>query len=88
MVQTFIIFNEKQKVIVCLYTFWGYDAIFYLQLDLSSKLCVAVQLCQALTFMHTHAPPIAHLDIKPSNILVRLFNIILMVALLYPFILG
>ena len=31
---------------------------------------IAIQLCQALTFMHTSVPPVAHLYIKPSNVLV------------------
>ena len=32
---------------------------------------VSRQLCQAIVFMHSADPPIAHLDIKPENVLVR-----------------
>ena len=31
---------------------------------------ISLQLCQAIVFMHTSEPPIAHLDIKPENVLV------------------
>ena len=42
------------------------------QLEVDKKIHIAIQICQALTFMHTNTPPMAHLDIKPSNILVRM----------------
>ena len=40
-------------------------------MDQGAKIYMALQLCQAIMFMHSNVPPIAHLDIKPSNILVR-----------------
>ena len=39
-------------------------------MDLGNKMYIAIQLYQALTFMHTSVPPVAHLDIKPSNVMV------------------
>ncbi len=35
-----------------------------------TKMAVALQICQALFFLHAASPPLAHLDVKPSNILV------------------
>ena len=56
--------------ITILVTDSAFDPLMQLQLSPVTKCKVAVQLCQAVTFMHTNIPPIAHLDIKPSNILV------------------
>ena len=36
----------------------------------SSKSKVAVQIAQAVLFLHSAKPPTVHLDIKPANILV------------------
>jgi len=56
--------------VMLIYMWFHNILLIYLQLDLMTKFRVAVQLSQAVTFLHTNAPPIAHLDIKPSNILV------------------
>ena len=69
-----VIFSEKHQVCVCVCVcVWALESTFgvQMQLSLTLKLQISVQLCQALVFMHTNTPPIAHLDIKPSNILVR-----------------
>lgn len=29
-----------------------------------------VKICQGLVYLHTNVPPIVHLDVKPSNIMV------------------
>ena len=34
------------------------------------KVMISIQVCQALIFMHSATPPVAHLDFKPANILV------------------
>ena len=36
----------------------------------STKMLIAVQISQALLFLHTATPQMMHLDVKPSNILV------------------
>ena len=41
-----------------------------LQMDFHDKLYVAVQLAQALVYVHTATPPMVHGDVKPSNVLV------------------
>jgi serine/threonine protein kinase len=41
------------------------------RMDWSSKLTVAIQVAQALLFLHSSEPPTAHLDIKPANVLVQ-----------------
>ena len=43
-------------------------AIF--QMKESTKMHIAVQINQALLFLHTATPKMIHLDVKPSNILV------------------
>ncbi len=49
----------------------------YLQLmqinDVDKRL-MSVKICQALVYLHTNQPVIAHLDIKPSNIMARHHN--------------
>lgn len=39
-------------------------------MKLEDKLHILVQLCQAIVFLHTSEPPLAHLDVKPANVLV------------------
>ena len=41
-----------------------------LQMSSTVKLGIAIQVAQALMFLHTSEPPTVHLDVKPSNILV------------------
>ena len=41
-------------------------------MDMVSKLSVAIQVAQALLFLHTSKPPMAHLDVKPANVLVSI----------------
>jgi serine/threonine-protein kinase len=45
------------------------------KLDQDTKISMALQLCQAIHFIHNNTPPIAHLDVKPSNVLVGLPDI-------------
>ena len=40
------------------------------QMKESTKMHIAVQISQALLFLHTATPTMIHLDVKPSNILV------------------
>ena len=40
----------------------------------SAKLHLAIQMFQALVYMHNHTPAVAHLDLKPENILVCAFT--------------
>ena len=42
----------------------------FFQLTFPEKLYISIQVCQAVMYLHTSAPPMAHLDIKPANILV------------------
>lgn len=49
-------------------------SMYLIQLTTTIKIRVAVQLIQAITFLHFNHPPLAHLDIKPSNVLVRNVN--------------
>ena len=44
-----------------------------LQFTLPEKLYISIQVCQAIVYLHTSSPPLAHLDIKPANILVGFF---------------
>ena len=37
----------------------------------SNKNFIAVQICKAITFLHTRSPPVIHKDLKPENILVN-----------------
>jgi len=34
------------------------------------KIVISQQLCQAIVFMHSSEPPVAHMDVKPENVLV------------------
>ena len=42
----------------------------YIQLTYKQELSISLQICQALVFLHSAAPPFAHLDLKPANTLV------------------
>lgn len=39
-------------------------------MEFNTKIAIAVQLAQALVFLHIAQPPIVLLDVKPDNILV------------------
>ena len=39
-------------------------------LDNKRRICIAIQICRAVSFLHGRVPPVAHKDIKPENILV------------------
>ena len=41
-----------------------------MQLCDRDKILICYQLCQAVMFLHTSEPQMAHLDIKPANIMV------------------
>lgn len=41
-----------------------------MQMNYASKLTIAIQVAQAVLFLHSAEPPTVHLDIKPANILV------------------
>lgn len=43
-------------------------------MNLQNKFHILVQLCQALVFLHTSQPPLAHLDVKPANVMVSYFS--------------
>ena len=38
---------------------------------IGEKYYILTQICQALTFLHTSSPPLAHLDVKPANVMVN-----------------
>lgn len=40
------------------------------QLLKEEKFVFCIPVCQAVVFLHTHSPVMAHLDIKPANIMV------------------
>ena len=42
-----------------------------MQLCEREKVLICYQLCQAVMFLHTSEPQMAHLDIKPANIMVH-----------------
>ena len=38
---------------------------------IGEKYYILTQICQALNFLHTSSPPLAHLDVKPANVMVN-----------------
>jgi serine/threonine-protein kinase len=48
-----------------------FDAERKVQILFETKTQLAIQICQALVFMHSSEPPIIHLDLKPANVLVE-----------------
>ena len=42
-------------------------------MDNSTKLYIAIQVCQALNYLHTSKPQLMHLDVKPSNVMVSVY---------------
>ena len=54
---------------------------------LQDKFYVLVQICQSLVYLHTSEPPLAHLDVKPANVLVSSLTV-LCIVVSYKLILG
>ena len=75
-----IIFGGKHQVVCNVFSMCDVGSMpvsmytYTIQLTPTIKVRIAVQLCQAVVFLHTNSPPLAHLDIKPSNILVRMLE--------------
>ena len=67
MLVIFIQINLTERIYITVSPFLVYMSI---QLEYGEKLYISRQVCQALVFMHTTSPQIAHLDLKPANILV------------------
>ena len=66
-----LVFSEDKPFVVRVYDHWLFQAVvtILIQLTHGSKLHVIIQICQALVYLHTGTPPLAHLDVKPANIL-------------------
>ena len=88
-----IIFEKEHKVLsitilMMLMLTCIYFAPQYLTPEKFFILCL--QICQAIVYLHSAEPPLAHLDIKPANIMVsifffnRLYNCILSRKKIWP----
>ncbi len=59
-------------VIIAVFLYCAYGtSLLYQQLDRDTKLKLAIQVCQALVYLHSCTPPLVHRDLTPANILVR-----------------
>ena len=71
-----ILFNEDvervYKISVYVFHLTMYNFYFYKQMTFTTKKRFAIQITQALMFLHTARPPRIHLDVKPANILVNI----------------
>ena len=50
-----------------------------IQMDVVQKLYIIVQIAQALFYLHTSSPALVHSDVKPCNILVSNYIIIIII---------
>ena len=55
---------------IVLFALYCRNNTFYLQLTFMLRKTVAVQIAQAIAFLHSTTPITVHLDVKPANILV------------------
>ena len=67
-----LIFGKEQVSCMFSYIFSApYTCCIPQWLLIGEKKYILLQLCQALVFLHTSSPPLAHLDVKPANVMVR-----------------
>ena len=65
------LFSETDKLEVRMQCLFNMQPITICQqIDDVGRRLMSVKICQALVYLHTNNPAIAHLDIKPSNIMV------------------
>lgn len=69
------------------YIFLHINDFLSLQFTFPEKVYLSIQVCQAVMYLHTASPPMAHLDIKPANILVCWMNnlALMLIILLFNF---
>ena len=48
-----------------------------LQMTFLEKKSIAMEITQAIAFLHSTSPPTVHLDLKPANIFVRMIDYVL-----------